>query len=275
MRIPGFALCAALLLASPPRASYADDGLVLEVAEEITLNDDPFRAPVTFVLRPKKTPWPDDGGANLLEGIRRWQIQIFDFDERKVGFLQGKGRPPRRVSWDGAAPDGKLLRDGFYTTRLVWLDAAGTARRSETVKVGLLTPRGLNDFAGSRLRVVYTRDRIIIRLSEDATFSPGEWTLRPHANATLKKIANFLQRYPRNRLLVIGHADASGSLEANREISLKRARTIKRFLSEHGVDGNRIMSEGHGADEPITSNATAEGRERNRRVEIVLLKATI
>ena len=259
-----------------PAALRAVEAAALEVEDSAMTPDFPFRPPVVFVLKPGGgMAWPGEKAKDVLVGARRWQIQIFDFDDRKVGFLQGVGRPSRRIAWDGADRTGRLVRDGFYTARLVWVDAANVERKSETVKVGLLTPPELGDFAGPSVRLVYTRDGMIIRLTEELTFAPGEWTLRPQSHDALEKIGAYLQRYPRNRLSVVGHADSAGSLVHNRELSRRRALSIRRFLVEHGVEGSRLTYEGRGADEPIVSNSTAQGRRQNRRVEIVLLKTTI
>ncbi len=271
------ALALHALCPRPAAAAPAGDGAaVLEVEDNVGESDSPFRPPVVFVLKRGGMVWPGEDNNDALVGIHRWQIQIFDFDDHKVQFLQGVGMPlSRRIPWDGADRRGRLVRDGFYTARLVWIDAANVARKSETVKVGLLTPPELGDFAGPSVRLVYTRDGLIIRLTEDLTFEPGQWRLRRQCYDALEKIGSYLQRYPRNRLSVLGHADSAGDMAKNRELSRKRASSIRRFLVEHGVDGSRLTYEGRGADEPIESNATAQGRRHNRRVDIVLLKATI
>lgn len=292
-RAAAWALLAALALHSLAlrglRAAYAADGasaLALEVEDATPMPGELFRSPIVFVLRlggagelfwpGEVAPGPGAQDKDALAGIRRWQIQIYDFDNRKVHFIQGTGPPPsRRIAWDGVDREGRLLRNGFYTARLVWIDASGAARKSEPVKVGLLTSPDLSDFTGPTVRVLYTRDGMVIRLTEALVFDAGQWMPRPEFFATLGKIAAFLQRYPRNRIVVVGHADSIGSTAHNRALSLKRAMAIHRFLVEHDVRGERLFYEGRGADAPIASNSTQKGREQNRRVEIVLLKATI
>lgn len=86
---------------------------------------------------------------------------------------------------------------------------------------------------------------------------------------TLAQLANYLNQPPVfTKLMVIGHTDSVGSASYNLKLSQKRADTIKRWLvSQHHLDANKIFAEGHGAQEPVSSNANYQGRQLNRRVE--------
>lgn len=86
---------------------------------------------------------------------------------------------------------------------------------------------------------------------------------------TLAQLAGYLNQTPVfSKLMVIGHTDSIGSASYNEKLSQKRADTIKRWLvTHHHLDGNKIFSEGHGAREPVSSNANFQGRQLNRRVE--------
>ena len=110
--------------------------------------------------------------------------------------------------------------------------------------------------------------------SADRRISPGRWGLRAEALPELERIVSFLEQNPRQRLTVQGHADAVGSDEANALISLRRAQAIRDFLVQRGIEPSRVAYEGLGAAHPIASNDSAGGRERNRRVEIVLHRTT-
>jgi len=260
-------LFAALLLSRPAVCSPApggeeSTGITLAAEESAADARYPFLTPpVVFFLQ-------GDGD------VARWQIQLFDFDERKADYIQGLGRPPYgAIAWRGITREGELLRNGFYTARFVWTDHRGRANKSQDVKVSLLTPPGLREFLGPKVHLLPGEGGMIVRIEEDLTFAPDGYDLRPQCLATLEKVSNFLRAYPQNRLAVLGHADSSGRADWNRALSRKRAETIYRFLVEHGVEPERMTYAGMGAERPIASNATAAGRMKNRRVEIVFKSA--
>jgi outer membrane protein OmpA-like peptidoglycan-associated protein len=76
--------------------------------------------------------------------------------------------------------------------------------------------------------------------------------------------------YPSIQVKVEGHTDSTGSYETNQKLSLARAVTVRDYLVAQGVEASHIGVEGLGPDQPVADNATAEGRARNRRVEIIL-----
>ena len=69
---------------------------------------------------------------------------------------------------------------------------------------------------------------------------------------------------------VIGHTDSTGSDSYNQGLSERRASSVKTYLASHGVNGERVLTVGKGESEPVASNATSDGRQMNRRVEIFL-----
>jgi outer membrane protein OmpA-like peptidoglycan-associated protein len=71
---------------------------------------------------------------------------------------------------------------------------------------------------------------------------------------------------------VEGHTDSSGAAGHNKELSQKRAESVRAFLVKEGVSGKRLVAKGFGPDKPIADNATDEGKEKNRRVEFNILK---
>ena len=82
-----------------------------------------------------------------------------------------------------------------------------------------------------------------------------------------------MKQYPDNDLLISGHTALAGSAKARQELSEKRAQAVASYLVELGVkDAYHIFSKGFGAEKPIAENTTEEGRARNRRVEITILK---
>lgn len=84
------------------------------------------------------------------------------------------------------------------------------------------------------------------------------------------ELLSLLERYPRVRLTIKGYTDASGDDAVNLQLSKRRAQAIRTFLIEQGIAAKRVQAQGYGEANPIASNATAQGRERNRRVEFNL-----
>ncbi|MEM8599212.1 MAG: OmpA family protein [Bacteroidota bacterium] len=102
-------------------------------------------------------------------------------------------------------------------------------------------------------------------------FDTGSATLRPESTPTLQDLTRTLERNPDLRLRIEGHTDTTGNAEANQRLSQDRADAVKTYLSEQGIDGSRLETQGLGDANPVADNATPEGRQTNRRVEIVKL----
>lgn len=96
--------------------------------------------------------------------------------------------------------------------------------------------------------------------------------LTDEARLSVARVAGFLIGLADRDALVEGHADNTGSAEYNLKLSLERAESIRAALVEFGVGEERMLAGGYGSQFPVASNETAEGRERNRRVEIVILR---
>ena len=112
----------------------------------------------------------------------------------------------------------------------------------------------------------------VMTLSGDA-FASGQSQLRPEARANLQRVVEFVNRFPDKTVLIEGHTDSQGSANLNQVLSQKRAEAVRDALLQDGVDSARLSAVGLGKDRPVADNGTAEGRARNRRVEIVVLDA--
>jgi OOP family OmpA-OmpF porin len=99
-------------------------------------------------------------------------------------------------------------------------------------------------------------------------FATGSAALDASAEASLRVTAASLLAQPAVRLEVAGYTDDTGSRAANERISLARAESVRTFLVSAGVPEDRLTARGYGADDPVASNAMADGRELNRRVEL-------
>ena len=100
-------------------------------------------------------------------------------------------------------------------------------------------------------------------------FETGKATLLPGAEASIARVSDYMHQYPRTRLLVEGHTDSQGSPDTNQRLSMMRAESVAQALISRGISSDRIEAIGHGPEMPVASNATAEGRQQNRRVEIL------
>jgi len=100
------------------------------------------------------------------------------------------------------------------------------------------------------------------------TFDTNKSTIKPNFYTTLNKVAQTLTEDNKSAILVTGYTDSTGNDSINIPLSQARAQAVANYLAGQGVPRTRINAQGLGASNPIASNATAEGREQNRRVEI-------
>ncbi len=101
-------------------------------------------------------------------------------------------------------------------------------------------------------------------------FDTGSDRIRPESTPTLKEIAGMLTDHPELKLLIEGHTDNVGAAAANLSLSDKRAAAVRQsLLDSFGVAGDRLTTKGFGASKPVAPNDTPEGRQNNRRVELV------
>lgn len=107
----------------------------------------------------------------------------------------------------------------------------------------------------------------VLRL-EGVHFAHDKAVLSPAAKVVLNGVAEGLKRRPGVRIEVAGHTDARGGDAYNRRLSARRAKAVRDYLESRGVAGERLTSKGYGETVPVADNATAEGRARNRRVEL-------
>jgi outer membrane protein OmpA-like peptidoglycan-associated protein len=108
----------------------------------------------------------------------------------------------------------------------------------------------------------------------DILFDFNKATLRRDVEFNLVKIATILNQFPEMNVVVEGHTDAIGSDEYNLTLSKKRAQAVSDFLESQGVSATRLSWEGYGKTRPVADNDTQEGRQKNRRVDLVIQDAT-
>jgi outer membrane protein OmpA-like peptidoglycan-associated protein len=120
--------------------------------------------------------------------------------------------------------------------------------------------------------ILQTRDTargLIVNMS-DVLFDTGKSTLRPLAREKLAKVAGIVAGHPGLRLDVEGHTDSVGGDDYNQTLSEQRGVSVRDYLTHEGMATDSVTTKGFGKTQPVATNDTAEGRQQNRRVELVI-----
>jgi chemotaxis protein MotB len=156
----------------------------------------------------------------------------------------------------------------FKTLARLKAEEADQLRRAKEALEGRLS--------SSEASVGYDERGLVTRMLDSVLFDSGKAQLRPSASRVLDKVAKVLQEVPDQPIGVEGHTDnvpikVSG-WESNHALSVARAKAVVTYLvQQHGIDPARLTAIGYGEERPIDSNDTAAGRQKNRRVEIIIL----
>jgi outer membrane protein OmpA-like peptidoglycan-associated protein len=113
-----------------------------------------------------------------------------------------------------------------------------------------------------------TEQGIVTKLKSDILFDTGKADLKPAAKTNITKLAEILKKYPENVITVKGYTDSQGSDTLNKALSEQRAAAVREYLSKGGVPDTTLSTVGMGKENPVAENTSADGRAKNRRVEI-------
>ena len=127
------------------------------------------------------------------------------------------------------------------------------------------------ELVGTGVQVKEVNGQIYLIMPGNITFDTNEAFIKKSFQPVIISIAKVLKEYNKTFIQVNGYTDSTGNDAINNPLSVKRANAVADFLKIQGVAANRIIANGYGSANPIASNATASGREQNRRVEIVLI----
>lgn len=127
---------------------------------------------------------------------------------------------------------------------------------------------------GNNVGITNTGQELIVTMPQDILFATDSAALTGSLQSDLYAMASNLNRYPNSTINVIGHTDNTGDATYNQALSQRRAQAVASVLINSGVSASRIRSIGRGEDQPIASNLTPDGRQQNRRVEIVITPTT-
>ena len=234
--------------------------------------------PEVSIYIPVNSFSPDGDGVNDLISfelnakdnivINTWRLEILTLDGKSVRTFQGEETPPWRLTWDGIDDYyHKLSPPGEYTTVFSASDRAGNWGVTKTQKIELkLTPQL------KEVKVTEEERGLVVTLTSKVLFDFGKFELKETARSSLDEVVKLLNAYPENKIRVEGHTDSVGNADYNLKLSQLRAESVAKYLIEKGIPSSRIETAGYGETKPIASNATIQGRQENRRVEIVILK---
>jgi OOP family OmpA-OmpF porin len=147
---------------------------------------------------------------------------------------------------------------------LCWRDSNWTPATAAANCDGWLAPKKAAAPAAPASAVTQSK----ITLQADTLYDFDKSSLKPEGKATLDKIAADLNKIKLEVIIAVGNTDSVGSDAYNMALGQRRAQSVKSYLISKGVDGSRIYTESKGKSNPVASNATAEGRSKNRRTDI-------
>ncbi|RYF53305.1 MAG: OmpA family protein, partial [Cytophagaceae bacterium] len=107
---------------------------------------------------------------------------------------------------------------------------------------------------------------------ENLTFDTNSTRITDETQPNVNDLIEIMNAYPTLQINIQGHTDNTGDAAANKKLSLDRANAIRSVLTSAGVAASRVTTQGFGAEKPTASNDDAEGRQKNRRIDVVLTK---
>lgn len=131
--------------------------------------------------------------------------------------------------------------------------------------------RDIADDLGKSATVTRVGEGIVVSFDSGLMFDVDSDALRGATRSNLSQLATSLKKYPDTEVNILGHTDATGTNAYNQGLSERRAASVHEHLVAQGVSGSRLKTRGYGETDPVADNDTVEGRQQNRRVEIVIV----
>ena len=128
-----------------------------------------------------------------------------------------------------------------------------------------------NGLLKSGVQLKKFNNQIDLIMPNKTVFGGNQKKVQKPFETTLSSVAQILKRYDQVMIQIIGYTDESNSVLGNQSLSLQKADVIADFLKDYGIEPARIITDGVGADDPVSTDKTPEGREANRRVEMTLI----
>jgi outer membrane protein OmpA-like peptidoglycan-associated protein len=197
--------------------------------------------------------------------------QKADEEARRQAELAAAREAQMKAQAEAAALKAKVEQDALRAKEEAAKEAAQRARqdaeRAEREKQALRASL-LEQFN----RILSTRDtpRGLVVTMADVLFDTGKYDLRPEARERLARLSGIVLAHPGLNLEVEGHTDSTGGDELNQRLSEQRAATTRDYLVQQGLSAGSVTSRGYGKTMPVADNSTAQGRQQNRRVELIV-----
>ena len=184
--------------------------------------------------------------------VRGWTLTLIGPQGRTERVLHGDGLPPPEITWDGVKDDGTRLNGGEVYQYQAAVDYGDGSRVMSAVRAF-----GVNRATAISLSMT------------GKAFPSGQDALNASARQALTRVAAAIRRFPDEKILIEGHTDSVGTHETNMDFSRRRAEAAAAYLvNVEKIPQSQLVLRWYGADRPLVSNQTPEGRELNRRVDI-------
>ena len=212
--------------------------------------------------------------------ISSWTLALTDVKGKVVRMIQGRRTPPSSYGWDGKDATGVPLAVGDYQMVFSVKDVEGNGATSKPLALKALAPALPlpSPTVGSKAVETAKPPAAVWTLSGDALFDSGKADLKGAGLDALKQVARDILGHPQGVIEISGHTDnrvlrkrGPSGFADNLALSRARAQSVKDFFVTQGVDSTRLKTVGYGATRPAASNATAQDRSKNRRVEFRIL----
>lgn len=180
--------------------------------------------------------------------------------------------PPDAQARAEAVVNAEFNRDKRTTLEMNITTIVGRTSQLDGFATGIAAREERIDDRLSRLQAKVTDTEVVIQLPGTILFDFDSADIRPDADRALNDVAQVIKAYAGRPVRIEGHTDSIASDEYNQSLSERRAASVVQWLASHGVERPRLASAGFGEKKPVASNDDAAGRQRNRRVEVVIAK---
>jgi len=243
----------------------AEAKAAVEAAEAKRKSDDEARRQADIAAAREAKIKADAADAKLRadEEARR-QAELAAAKEAQMKAEAAAAAEKAKAEADAAAAKAKAEADALKANEeAAKADAERARQAAEQLRARLL---------GQLNRILETKDtpRGLVVTMADVLFDTGKYDLRQATREQLARLAGVILAHPGLNLEIEGHTDSTGSDELNQKLSEQRASTVRNYLVDQGLSGDAITAKGLGKTMPVADNTTAAGRQKNRRVEIIV-----
>ena len=172
------------------------------------------------------------------------------------------------ISVAATATSAQNVDNWVNSSGLSWKNGDGTLCWRDASWTPATAAKGCDGFLAPKAAAAPSVTQSKITLQADTLYDFDKATLKAEGQATLDKIAKDLSKIKLEVIIAVGNTDSVGTDAYNMALGQRRAQSVKAYLVSKGVDGSRIYTESKGKSNPVASNATAEGRAKNRRTDI-------